>query len=210
MVARFILALLLVGTLSSRAAVILLTPDLAQSTAPPVWGGAVANLLNDPFAYNPASPTAIMPATYFSDGSTGYHGAIVGDATIAFTMDTIYRNLAVDLYGRDSFFTRDNNLTIQFFWGSWNPGDMVDQITGFDVSDVTQHGRVTASSSEIIADRFLVTSPFPLPNGHENTGVNYFTMLEVRAIGSVAPEPSRLCLMLAAGLLGVLRRRRSV
>lgn len=208
MTARLILMLMLAAVMHASAAVVLLTPDATQSTPPPGWGGAVANVLNDPFAYNPASPTAIMPATFFSDGSTGYHAAIVGPATIAFTMDTIYNDLAVDLYGRDSFLTRDNNLTIQFFWGSWSPGAMVDEITGFDVSDATQHGRVTATSS-VIADRFLVTCPYPLPNGHENTGVNYFTMMEVRAIGTAAPEPSRVMLLIVAAGMGLLRRRRA-
>jgi len=105
-----------------------------------------------------------MPAIYFSDGSTGYHGALAGDITIAFTMSQAYDNLFLDLYGRDSFPLRDNNLTIQFFNGSWASGSMTEQITGFDVNDATFHGRVTATSTTR-ADRFQITRPFPLPNG---------------------------------------------
>lgn len=146
-----------------------------------------------------------MPAIFFSDGSTGYHASSVGDVTIAFTMSQAYDNLFLDLYGRDSFTFRDNNLTIQFFNGSWAGGSMTEQITGFNVNDATFHGRVTATSTTR-ADRFQITRPFPLPNGDQDTGVNYFTMMEIRANG--IPEPSSAVLVMAGAITMVMRRKR--
>lgn len=189
-----------------RATLITLTPDLAQSTPPASWGGSIGNLLTDPFAYDPDNPTSPMPNIGWDD-TIAYHAALpYGDVTLAFTLPGLRNQMTLDLYGRNSYVHRDNNLTVTFFSGSWLPGDITETIGGINVSDVTFHARVTAHP-DTLADRFSITCPFPAPSGHDGDGNNYFTLFEVRANG--IPEPSVMMLWtVGAACAMVLRRRK--
>ena len=187
---------LLTTVATGQAAILTLAPDLAQSTAP-YPATSVAKTLDDPFAYNPLTPTAQLPDR--SNYTNGFHGNS-GNPTIAYTLGDTYENLFIDLYGRNTQLERDNDITIRFYSGSWLAGDLTQEITGFAIADASPyHGRVTAAPGTE-ADRFSLSSPTQ----------TFFTIQETRANGTVVPEPTAgLLLLSAAALLGVRRRSRS-
>ncbi len=188
---------LLATVATSQAAVLILTPDLTESSAP-YPDSSVAGTLNDPFAYDPLTPTAPLPNPTFGSNNS-FHGNS-GSPTIAFLLDGTYQALFIDLYGRDSSIERDNDITIRFYSGSWAVGDLTQEITGFEIADTFPfYARVTALPGTE-ADRFSVSSPTQV----------YFTIMELRGSGTVVPEPTAgLLLLSAAALLGLRRRSRS-
>ncbi|HQY88013.1 MAG TPA: PEP-CTERM sorting domain-containing protein [Tepidisphaeraceae bacterium] len=180
-----------------NAAELVITPDAAQTTAV-IGGGEIEGTLNDTFAYNPLTPIAPLPNQSWGAGN-GYH-AIQDAATMAYTFDDTYQNLFIDLYGRDSWFERDDNLTIRFYDGSW-AGVPTQVITPFSISDTPPYYSRVTPDTNTLADRFSISSD-----------AVYLTIMEVRASGSVGsiPEPSTLLMVSAGTLIGLRRRNRKL
>lgn len=188
------------------AGVISLSGDASQTTPNPFYfssittAQALARTLDDPFAYDPLSPTSPLPDMAFNNaGSDGYHANNGTAVTLAYTFGDAFRSLFFDLYGRNvaemgpGGQLRDNNLTLELYHGGWAAGDLVHTSPSFDISDVApEFARYTAPAS-IVADRVKINGPDP-----------NFTLMEIRANG--IPEPSVALLAVAGGLL--LRRRR--
>ncbi len=162
----------------SRAVVLPLSGDASQTT--PEYNRSAADALlstlNDPFAYDPASPTSPLPFQTINtnaDALKGYNGQEVPPITVAYTFGGASDGLFFDLYGRDNCcFERDNDLTMELFNGDWTTP--VSTTTGFAVSDSAPYaGRFTPSSS-IVADRIRITGPA------------FFTLMEIRGNGNTA------------------------
>ena len=135
-------ALLAMSGAFAQSEVVALTPDDVNTTEPRFEAQTAADVLNDPFAYDPADPTSVLPANVWGDPNTFYHGPDDAAATIAFDVtDGVYANLFVDLYGRAGCcFDRDDNLNIEFYLG----GELQETVS-VSVDDTTLHGRATAS-----------------------------------------------------------------
>ena len=190
---------LLLGATLSHAAVIGLTPDTDRST-PSAFGGSVQGLIDDPFAYDPQSPTSPAPTQSVGGTAGFFHNNGHNPAIVALTFNETYDNVFLDLYGRDGFTDRDDNFTIEFYDGSWDAADLTQQISGFSIpGHPTYYARATAAP-DTEADRFLLRS------SHE-----FFTLMELRANGALLPEPASAALLLvAAGVFLTRVPRRGV
>ena len=196
---------------AAQAAVITLTADLVNSTTPAL--GSVGDVINDAFAYNPASPTSPNPVLVGTDTvNPWFHGTKGIDDVIAFDFDDSYDNIFVDIWGRDGSTNaeyRDDDFNVVFYF----EGAAVETISNASI-DAGHYIRVTASAGTV-ADSFRLVdnrleSGNPDPTWPAND--NVFTILEVRANGvAVVPEPGTSALLgglLALGHVMVRRRRR--
>ena len=186
-----------------------LTADVANSS-PSSAGGNLANTLNDPFAYDPASPTSPLPVTVWTGGKDHYHGPGGTNPTVYWTLSEITYGagdaLEFDFYGRTSCCPdRDNNYDIALLTGGY-AGTVVGEVKGNNAPDAgipENYLRTDMASVLTAGDKFdtirIVGNDFN------------FTIAEVRLAhdAAVIPEPTTLVLA-ALGLLGLtmFRRRR--
>ncbi len=168
-----------------RAAVIIrpqevtLLSDPANSSTSG-WGGSIERTLNDPFAYDPLSPTSPLPyLIYDNDDVKGFHGdEASGVVTLSYDPADGLLSLApsqtfvVDLYGRDDFQDRDDNFDIELYDGQV----LVTSLIG-NMIDGDSHGRVVISPTAPF-DRIVIV-------GYHQ----YFTLMEIRAAkeGNLSP-----------------------
>ncbi len=191
--ALLIAALLGVSATSYAALTILtLSGDVSQTTTPYDGNHTTAQelgyTLDDPFAYDPASPTSPLPvqAPFLNNGYTGPQGT----PSVAYTLGGSYSAISFDLYGRsDAVPERDNGLILRLYNGDW----LLPVFTSgpFDIPDSAPYYARYTTPALIVADRVKITGP------------DFFTLMEIRAFA--VPEPSTVGLFLLGGL--VLRRR---
>ena len=187
-----------------------LTADPANSS-PSFFGGNLGGTLNDPFAYDPANPTSPLPDQVYSSNGDGFHAQQPAgtDAILSYTLTdgplTLNGNVNFDLYGRNGFVNRDNDIDIQLFNGDYVTP--VAELTGLAISDTAPFFvRGTLPLSGTTFDRVRLVA------GDSNGGgnPNFFTLLELRANVEPVPEPTSL-LVCGVGLgmlgVGVARRR---
>lgn len=200
---------------AQAATVIGLNADSANSTGN-AFGGTIEKTLNDPFAYDPASPNSPLPNRIYNSGSIGYHANLAEgvDAIVSYTTASIIATSAsepvvvVDLYGRvDNACCndRDDDIDVQLFNGSFS--SPIASVTGISLDNSGDGwGRATFDTlpEGTTFDRIRII-------GHDSGGGannNYFTLLETRAATIAAvPEPSSLGL-LALGATALLLRRK--
>lgn len=192
-------------TLSSQAAVLLGLSADAASSDPSFFGGSLGATLSDPFAYNPDTPTVTLPDQAYNSNNDGFHAdeSIDTTATLFFTVTGGFTaagstEVFFDLYGRDSFTTRDNNYNVTLLTGGTG-GAVVGSAIGEAVPDASPfHNRTTiAIGSGVSFDTIRV-------DGFDR----YFTVMEVRAATETVPEPTSFALIGLAGVGCLLRRRR--
>lgn len=196
------------------ATIIPITADQANSS-PNAFGGTVEKTRNDPFAYDPLSPTSPLPNQVYNTGSGGYHANLAegAQALVSYTTGSITTGAAepviiVDLYGRIDLACcndRDDNIDVMLFNGDYST--MVASVTGLSIDNAAD-GWARASFDSLPVgttfDRIRVV-------GNDSGGGpsnNYFTLLETRAASIAAvPEPTSAGL-LALGVCAFLIRRR--
>ena len=210
-----VIASMAMAVSTSHAATVLpITVDTANSYT----GGfsSLVDMVNDPFLYNPDSPTSPAPVQG-SDSSAagGWHGAlgsgqhlisylVTGGITTTSVTSTIY----FDFYGRTNIgnpsnvgiLLRDNNYTVTLYNGDY--ATQVAQLTAQSVADAAPYfNRSTFNLGPgVTFDRIQLTSPVDA-----DPESPYFTVMEVRA--AAVPETSS-ALLCGLGALGLLRRRR--
>jgi hypothetical protein len=175
-----------VPALSSGGAIASLIGDETNTTTPAFGTETeqLAALLNDPFAYDPDNPTSPMPQTTW-DVAKFFHGTNTYLATIAYDFDYVYTEIFVDLYGRSGCsecLVRDDYFNVEF----WLAGELQETVAGS--IDGTFHDRVTASP-ETMADSIRIVETAASPN--------YFTLAEIRVVGTIGGDPSTTIVMTA-------------
>jgi len=193
-----VITLLLSPATGKAYSLIPLTGDASQSSTPYDHTAAdgLSYTLNDPFAYNPASPTSPLPQQSYYVANRGFHGNTPGPVTVAYTFGGIYSGFFFDLYGRTlddgaGVQFRDNGLTLKLYNGDWVTP--VFTSAPFDIPDSAPYFfRFDTPTGNISADRVSITGPA------------YFTLMEIRA---AVPEPSTALLAVVGGAF-MLRRRR--
>ncbi len=156
-----------------------LAADPAKSTAS-AYGGSLDKTLNDPFLYDPDSPISPKPVVQFkpATGSLGFHADEPKgtDAVLAFSLPGGALTLAagetflVDLYGRDGYESRNQNLDVTLYHGA----AVVASSAGHAIPEGNDHVRVKLSPT-VPFDRVVVTGH---PIGEAGNG---FTLMEIRA-----------------------------
>ena len=187
---------------TAHAVVIPLTNDSAR-TGNPSFGTTKNGPLTDPFAYNPASPGSPLPAVQAYSGPNAaelwhsFNGE--EDQAYAVLFDQVYTDIFIDFYARtdqgvQNEHNRDDNLTVNFYNGSWDAGDLTHTETGWAIDNVVASSNRLTIASNIEADRFEIVN---------NDAINW-AIAELRANGAAVPEPSSLILLLlgAAGMAG--------
>jgi hypothetical protein len=182
-----------------------LTGDAANSSTPNI--GHINNTVNDPFAYNPDSPTNPLPNQAWHS-SRGFHGngAPGADVFLTYTFDEITlpvnHQLVVDLYGRlDCCHDRDDNFDIEV-WSGGLTGTLLGTEAGLSIPNSAPfHARANIGAFSFLPPR----SQFDTLRlvAHDSNGLgnnNNFTFMEFRAgyVGGV-PEPATTMY----GMLGV-------
>jgi hypothetical protein len=211
-----VIASLAISASTSHAATILpITLDAANSYT----GGfsALADTVNDPFSYNPDSPTSPAPVQGSDSSVTGgWHGNLgSGQHLISYlvtggiTTSNATSSVFFDFYGRTNIgnpanvniLVRDNDYTVTLFNGNYTT--QVAQLTGQSVADAAPYfNRSTFNlGAGVTFDRIQLTSAITAPAGE----TPFFTVMEVRA--ATVPETSS-ALLCGLGALGLLRRRR--
>ena len=164
----------------------------ANNTGSSVSGfsGSLQATLTDSFDYQPMNPISSSPNHHYQPTNVGFHSveAPGDDAVLNYDLNTHYRQFSnnnsfvIDLYGRDNYFTTDNDFDILIFDSS---GVLLGSIENLALPDTsTAHLRVNVSD---------LLSP-PLLDGdtvgafriiaHDSTTSNpnnYFTLMEIRA-----------------------------
>lgn len=159
-----------------------LTPDEANSSQPG-FGTNIANLLSDPFIYNPSDPTSTTPAGLHSDGFHANEGEGV-DVSLWFTFTNgpvtlgADESFTVDLWGRSNCCqNRDDDYDIELYSGGIN-GTLVASITGQGIPDpAPQHNRSILGQTGDTFDTLRI-----LAHDSNPSGANLFTPVELRAI----------------------------
>jgi hypothetical protein len=212
--AAVIASLALAASTSHAATVLPITLDSANSYT----GGfsALADTVNDPFLYDPNSPTSPAPVQGSDSSVTGgWHGNFIGAqhlisylVTGGLTTTAATSTIYFDFYGRTNIgnpanvaiLTRDNNYTVTLFNGNYTT--QVAQLTGQGVADAAPYfNRSTFTlGAGVTFDRIQLTSPVTA-----DSNTQFFTVMEVRA--ATVPETSS-ALLCGLGALGLLRRRR--
>ncbi|MEO0415979.1 MAG: hypothetical protein AAF226_13615, partial [Verrucomicrobiota bacterium] len=110
------------------------------------FGGTLAGVTNDGFAYDPEDPTSASPNTTFGGGN-GWH-ASAAPAQLDFELGQTYikgagGNLFIDLWGRSGFTARDNGFNIVLT----NGGTTVATLSNASIDDVTLHSRFDAATA---------------------------------------------------------------
>ena len=138
---------------SHAATVLPITVDTANFNASGFV--SLADTLNDPFAYNPNSPTSPAPVQGSDSSATGgWHGnlgsgqhlisyLVTGGITTTAVTSTIY----FDFYGRTNIgnpantgiLVRDNNYTVTLYNGSYALINQVSQLTAQSVLDAAPY-----------------------------------------------------------------------
>lgn len=150
----------------------------------PGFGGTLAGTLSDTFAYNPYSPTSVLPDQIFN-GADGYHNNNTNtDAIILYdvTPTTVDAGTAivVDLWTRsDCCQNRDNNVDVAFLDAANN---VLGEVTGLNVPDAAPQF-IRASTSGVVANAAIVAKI--RVTGHDSDEMpattNSFTLMEIRA-----------------------------
>ncbi|WP_168433072.1 right-handed parallel beta-helix repeat-containing protein [Pontiella sulfatireligans] len=155
------------------------------------YGGSVEKTLNDPFVYDPSAPEIPLPFQTFSTatGRLGFHGneAEGVDVVIAYSLEAGVLSLssnqlfAIDLYGRDGYSDRDDNIDVALYDGL----NLVTNSTGNAIAGAYDHARIVLQAPASF-DRIVIT-------GHDSgaTG-NQFTLMEMRAAMEAPPSAAEL------------------
>ncbi|MBN1855010.1 MAG: discoidin domain-containing protein [Pirellulales bacterium] len=161
--------------------VIPLNGDVANSSTPG-WSTTLAVTLNDPFLYDPLSPTSPLPAQTHPNGFHG-NGGEGEDVYLSYNM--IYpveldtgEELFIDVWGRsDCCWDRDDNFDIEFYNGGVL-GTFIDSLIGMAIPNpVPQHYRASyIGTGTVVIDSFRIVAHDSNPSG-----ANYFTLMETRA-----------------------------
>lgn len=191
-----------------------LTAEAGQSS-PSFFSGNLANTLNDGFAYDVNNPTSPAPNRSYA-GSRGYHAFVPnnGDALLVYSTTggelTVGSQFVLDLYGRNSFGNRDNDIDIQLFSGGTG-GTLVAQLNGLAIAGNPQHVRADFASELGKNSTFDTIQIIGHGIGDGPQGQNTFTLMEIRAAGDapIIPEPATATLALF-GIGGLVMRRRRV
>jgi len=155
----------------------------SQTTFPTYHETSLAMVFNDPFAYDPNTPTDPRP-NQAQSSTPGYHTATPDGGSIAMMFDRPHRAIVIDLYGRTDYLgsehSRHQNLTIELFNGDWDQPVYTEQ--GFDAvstkhDEPASYGRWVAPAA-VVADRARITRRD-----------DYLVLMEVRAAGQpLAPN----------------------
>jgi hypothetical protein len=180
--------LLLIATLLAIPAmapaddVITLSGDIGNSSVS-TYGMTVDVTLNDPFAYDPLSPTSPLPNQAHPNG---FHGTEAEGVDVILSYDMITpvildagEEMYVDVWGRNECcFDRDDNFDIEFYNGGVL-GTLIGSVTGQAIpDDVPQYHRVSYfSTGTVTIDSFRIV-------GHDSAVAdqNLFTLMETRAV----------------------------
>lgn len=204
---------------SAQAVTVLgLTADTGNSSAS-AFGGTLAGVVNDPFAYDPSLPLLLVPDRVYNVATgNGYHADLGEgvDALLSYTLSggthtttAGEATVIVDLYGRDNqpagINTRDDNIDVQLFNGDYVTA--VATVSGLSIDNtITGHVRATFGGLAVGTqfDRIRII-------GHDSDGGafpanNYFTLMEARV--ATVPEPSSAALLGLGSLALMLRRRK--
>ena len=167
-----------------------LTPDAANSSQPG-FGTNIANLVNDPFTYDPANPTSDTPAGAHSDGFHGNEPAgqdviLIFDFTDGAITLGAGESFTVDLWGRSNCCQdRDDDYDIELYSGGVS-GTLVASITGQAIPDpAPQHNRSILGSPGDTFDSLRIVA-------RDSNGLgdgNFFTPVEIRAFASLPLNP---------------------
>lgn len=184
------IVVLMLGSMALEAqalTLVPLTPDAANSSQA-AFGTDIANLVNDPFAYDPANPTSATPAGIHTDGFHGDEPA-GQDVTLIFDFTNGPITLAagesfnVDLWGRNNCcYDRDDDYDIELY----NSGSLVASITGQGIPNSAPYYNRSAlgSPGDTFDSLHLIA--------HDSNGVgdnNFFTPVEIRAFASLPLNP---------------------
>jgi len=193
-----------------------LTPDAANSTAS-AFNGSIAKTVNDPFAYNPNSPTSPLPVQTFGGNPTdspGFHGNAGSNVDVFlsynFTNGPLTHNgpsqsFFVDLYGRSNCCgDRDNNIDIQVYSGGVL-GTLLGTVTGIAIPGSPFF--VRANLAPVLTTGVTFNAIRLVAHDSEAAAGNLFTLMEIRAAQVAIPEPATASLALL-GLGGLMLRRR--
>ncbi|QDU56954.1 PEP-CTERM sorting domain-containing protein [Aeoliella mucimassa] len=164
-----------------------LTPDAVNSSQP-AYGTDIANLVSDPFAYDPANPTSTNPLGAHSDGFHADEPAGT-DVTLIFDFTNGPITLAagetfkVDLWGRNNCcFNRDDDYEIELY----NGGSLVTSIANQMIPDsAPQFNRSVLGTAGETFDSLRIIA-------HDSNGTgdnNLFTPVEIRAFASLPLNP---------------------
>jgi hypothetical protein len=171
---RFVHALsfsLISISILQAATEITLTGDDVNSSAPG-FGSALANTLNDPFAYDFTNPVSNLPDQIFS-GPVSFHGneAEGIDVLVSYTFPATTlapgETFVVDIYGRssdDCCTIRDDDFDLEFYSGGIT-GTLVEQQTGLGISNMRpDHLRISYTDVDTIDSFRIVAIPSaPVP-----------------------------------------------
>ena len=140
-----LMAVIGITTETSAATLISLTADAANSSSSG-FSGSVAGTLSDGFSYDPLSPTAALPDQAYSSNGDGFHASL-GEGVQAILSYTLTSGIhtttvtdptiVVDLFGRDSFGDRDDDVDVILFNGDYVT--QVATVTGVSISDTSPY-----------------------------------------------------------------------
>ena len=157
------------------------------------FNGSLEATLTDKFNYQPLNPIASSPDQHYRQTNVGFH-SVEGngvDAVLNFDLNAQFTQLSnnafvIDLYGRDGYFTTDDDFDILIFDSSGTLLGSIDNLALPDTS--TSHLRVNVSQliSPALVDSDTIGA-FRIV-AHDTTTThakNYFTLLEIRAANLV-------------------------
>ena len=165
----------------ANVAEVTMTADVANSSSSG-YGGSILNTLNDPFAYDPADPTAVLPNQIWN-ASSGFHGSAAegADVTLVYTLSggaitpATGSIFAVDLYGRDMLNDRCQDIDIHLYSGGYG-GTLVASALGAAIPETAPfHARIQLSPTSAFDTVVLVAHDTTAASG------NAFTLMEIRA-----------------------------
>lgn len=205
-------ALLAVTSAAQSATIITMTGDAAASSAP----GFSTNIIgttNDGFAYDPLNPTSVNPALAFNNSLPAtYHGAepAGGTITMAYTLNHVVTAgepvIVFDIWGRagnTAWEDRDDDFDVEIFDAG---GASLGSVAGLAIADSPAVQYARASFGALAAGTTIADLVITARDSEPASGINNFTVQEVRL--AAIPEPSSGLLAGLAGLGLILRRRR--
>lgn len=186
------------GMVDNVAITVGATPQSAPLFSPPTqiqgnpgYGSTLEGTLNDPFAYNPTSPTNPLPILAFG-ANLGYHENSTNVSTIIiYDLETPLvegdaSDIVVDLYGRNSNQDRDNDVDVEFLDSD---GNVLGVVMGAEIPPGTVPFLRITSTEAMVPDAATVAKV--RITGHDSdatpAATNNFTLMELRVAQVFTP-----------------------